>query len=263
VEISEKLVANLRAFLSSDRRVLTVTHANVDPIMIKHKDSSGFAAFDVGHYGALDGRNDWRDYDTVVIFGLPFRDRAWSANTFMALRGLQSTAWLNAEGNRPFQQYRDIRAALDEGKLIVAVVQAINRIRCRRVINAEGDCPPVDILLMLPPGGLGEKILDGIRTEMPGLVVKEWQYDYLKRGKAGRKANAEESVFRYAKTMLPGKHPAGEVRAHLGISPRQWERLMSTLKSPESSFACSLAERGIRYVIEGAGRSVRSYIVKT
>jgi hypothetical protein len=261
-KISGNLVENLRGSLPSDRKVFVVTHRNVEPVLVKYRDASGFQAFDVGHYGALDGRNDWRDFDTAVIFGLPFRDKAWSANTFMALRGLQSTAWLNAEGNRPFQEYRDVRAALDDGKLIVAVVQAINRIRCRRVVTAEGDCPPVDIFLLLPSGVLGDKILDGVRREMPGVVVKGWSYDYLKRAKAGRKADAAEALVRYVKTMVPGKHSASEVRKHLGIASSPWERLVSAMKTPASTFARTLSERGIRYQVEGTGRAARSWLIK-
>ena len=32
----------------------------------------------------------------------------WSANTFMALQGVQTTDWLRAEGNRPFKNLKDI-----------------------------------------------------------------------------------------------------------------------------------------------------------
>jgi hypothetical protein len=261
-EVSANLVENLKASLPSTRKVFVVTHVNVEPLLVKYRDASGFAAFDVGHYGALDGRNDWSAFDTAVIFGLPFRDKAWSANTFMALRGLQTTAWLNADGDRPFQAYKDIRAALDDSKLIVAVVQAINRIRCRRVVSADGDCPPVDVFLLLPPGALGEKILEGIRQEMPAIVAKEWPYDHLKRARAGRKASAGEALRRYANTMLPGKHSASEVRTHLRISPRQWDRMAAAMKHESSEYARTLAALGVRYSIEGAGRGARSWLIK-
>jgi hypothetical protein len=262
-EEASKLVENLRASLSPYRKVFVVTHQGVEPILVKYRHVSGFAAFDVGHYGALEGRNDWRDFDTVVLFGLPFRDRPWSANTYMALRGLQTTEWLNADGNRPFQTYEDVRRALEVGKLVVAVVQAVNRIRCRRVINAQGDCPDADVFLLLPPlTRNGADILKGIQREMPGIQVKRWQYDRLKRARAGRKANVEEALLRYSNTMMPGKHSASEVRSLLGISPSHWARLVSQMKDSSSGLAISLTSLRIRYQVDGVGRGARSYLVR-
>jgi hypothetical protein len=90
-----------------------------------------------------------KDFDTAVIFGLPYRDKAWSANTFMALRGLQNDSWLNADGDRPFGKYQDIRQALEIGRKVVEVVQAINRVRSRKVVDAAGNCSPVDAFMLL------------------------------------------------------------------------------------------------------------------
>lgn len=264
-EEASKLVENLRHSLPADRRVFVVTQQGVEPVLVKYRDASGFQSFDVGHYGALDGRNDWREYDTAVIFGLPFRDKPWSANTYMALQGLQTTAWLNAEGNRPFKQYEDVRRALEVGKLVVAVVQAINRIRCRRVINADGDCPTADVFLLLPPGKLGDEILAGIEREMPGLLVKDWQYDRLKRAKPGRKANVEDALVRLAAILWPGKYTAPEIRERLGgISSRHWFRLAHSLTDPDSPLSQALAALGVHYSVKGnkGSRGSVAYLVK-
>lgn len=83
------LVENLRRELSSDRKVLLCCHKSVKANFEQRE--TGFAAFDVAHWGAIDGQNVWQDHDAVVIFGLPYRDKTWSANTFMAFQGVQPT----------------------------------------------------------------------------------------------------------------------------------------------------------------------------
>jgi len=57
----------------------------------------------------VDGSNDWKDYDTVVIFGLPYRPKNSFENLFQAFQGSQSTEFLNSQGNRPFKEHSDFR----------------------------------------------------------------------------------------------------------------------------------------------------------
>jgi len=80
--------------------VLIVTHKSVEP-MLKSYDADNFS-FNVAHWNAIDGSNEWSEYDTVVIFGLPYKPKSHSMNLFQAFQGVQSTEWLQAEGNRPF-----------------------------------------------------------------------------------------------------------------------------------------------------------------
>ncbi|MEQ1867093.1 MAG: hypothetical protein ABL996_20825, partial [Micropepsaceae bacterium] len=117
------LIAHLSERLGPDRKVLVVTHKDVEPFLIAHK--THFAAFEVGHWYALDGLNMWDGFDVIVIFSLPHLDPLWSANIFMAFQGWQSTGWLRSDGDRPFGSHRDIRQSLNNGHLIVSVVQVL------------------------------------------------------------------------------------------------------------------------------------------
>jgi hypothetical protein len=45
---------------------------------------------------------------------------------------------------------------MDRRQLAVSIIQALNRIRCRKVVDAEGNCAPCKAYLFLPdnePGG--------------------------------------------------------------------------------------------------------------
>jgi hypothetical protein len=257
-EEGPKLIANLKEQLGHDRKVFVCCHKYVAPQLVSY--DTGFAAFDVGHWGAIDGRNDWQTYDTAVIFGLPYRDRVWSANTFMALCGPQSTEWLNSDGDRPFQQYRDIRHSLEVGQLVVSVVQAMNRTRNRKVIDEQGNCLPTDIFLLLPGDKTGKEILAGITDEMPDIKVVEWSYGEAKT--KPRRSNYEEALVRYASVMIRGRKAVSDVRSDLGISPTTWERLRVQAKDIGTSHYQRLIAEGVRYEADGTGRGNRAYLIK-
>jgi len=258
---SAVLIENLTAALTPDRRVFVCCHQWVEPHVAGYRDASGFAAFDVGHWNAVDGRNDWQDYDTAVIFGLPYRDQTWSANVFMALRGLQSTEWLQSE-ERPFRQYKDVRHSLDVGQMTVQVVQAINRVHCRRVVDEQGNCPKTDVFLLLPADKVGRDILAGINREMPGIQVVEWKYQT--GNTTVKKSNHAESLMRYAAVMEPGQKSASDVKRELGISSTQWERLVIGMKDSNCTLAQTLASHGVRYTVAAnkSGGGFRANLTK-
>lgn len=243
---------------TQNRRVLVVCHKAVEPHVISREPK--FSAFKVAHWGAIDGRNDWNDFDTVVIFGLPYRDNVWSANTFMTLRGVQTTEWLQADGDRPFRRHKDVRHSLMVGQLVVNIVQAINRVRCRRVIDTEGNCPPTNVYLLLPNDETGAGVLEGIKREMPGINVASWDYAHAKR--KVRRSNHEEALVSYASIMHAGRRAVSTVKQDLRIPRSSGDRLTSRLRDSRSPLRQRLAEHGVSYIVEGAGRGQRAFIVK-
>jgi hypothetical protein len=257
-EERDKLVQNLKKVLSTDRKVFVCCHKDVEPHLVGL--DTGFSAFDVGHWSAIDGRNNWDNHDAAAIFGLPYRDNIWAANTYMAIRGPQGDAWLNADGDRPFGVYKDIRRELEIGHLVVSVVQAINRIRCRRVIDADGNCPASDVFILLPGGEPGQKLLEGIKTAMPHIRVVKWAYQSAK--KRVRKSEHAEALARFAESMMPGWWSMSEIARQLSIPKRSREWLSRLLRDTTSDLYTRLAKLGVHYEVSGVGRGARSFLVK-
>ena len=85
----------------------------------------------------------------------------------MAIRELQSNEWLQNSSKRSFGTIDDIQRGLQLSQITVSILQAINRIRCRRVIDEYGNCKSSKIYLLIPHGDDGEEILNGICNEMP------------------------------------------------------------------------------------------------
>jgi hypothetical protein len=157
--------------------------AHKDNAHIAKHEGMSFDGYSVGHWGAVDGRNDWQDFDTAVIFGLPYRDQVWANNTFFAAQGLQSNEWLRAPA---WKGCEDVRREMSQRQLSVSVIQAINRIRLRRVVDAGARCPEANIFIVLPKDSDGEAILGNIRADTPGLGPED-------SGLAFRDGRSEES----------------------------------------------------------------------
>jgi len=254
---TREIVADLNTRLEG-QDVFIVTHKAVETVLLTY--SSDFT-MKTGHWGAIQGRNIWKDCDTVVIFGLPYMPNTSTANTFMALKGPQDTAWLNNPEERRFKDYPDIRKALKTGWLVTDIVQAINRIRCRKVIDAYGNCPRAEVYIMFRDDSEANEILEIIRKEMPGInIVEDWKIDIRK--KKVKQSGYEAALRHYLQVMPSGKVSKMEMANTLGASTATMNRLMGKLKSPEGDTKKILDEFGITIALENHGGTQRTYFMK-
>ena len=115
-----RLLEALESEVGPDRSVFMCMHKDTKHVAQTY--AHPFARFDVGHWGAIDGRNDWSDYDTAVIFGLPYRDRVWSTNLFFALRGHQDDYWFQCPD---WNEHDDVHQVMEQRQLSVSIIQAI------------------------------------------------------------------------------------------------------------------------------------------
>lgn len=252
-----RLLANLEKTLSPDRKVLLCLHKDLKhlPMTYEHR----FSALSVAHWGAIDGKNDWQDHDVAVIFGLPYRDPVWATNMFFALMGLQDNGWLEQPR---WGRYADVRQEMQRRQLTVSVIQAINRVRCRRAIDAEGNCPPTDIFILLPKGRDGDAILSHLREEMPGIKTVEWQFELDGPVERLRRGSSHEALLALMAHRMPGETSMSFVRSELGLSTTGLKELRGVLRDEEHELTKSLAAIGVRYVTEGKGRAARSFLFK-
>lgn len=255
-QAAEELVAELNERLAG-RSVFICTHQHQEPFLASLETTF---AMHTGHWGAVDGSNAWRDCDAAVIFGLPYRPDTWSANAFFALQGVQDTSWLQSKEYRAWGEYKDIRTALRTGQTVTEVVQAINRVRCRKVIDAQGNCPTVDVYLLLPGNHVATDIIAAIKRDMPGIKVGPWSYGGAKA--KPKRTNHEAAVALELRTMPCGKVSASVMRAKLGIPQRSWERIVTTMREPGSCLSETLAATGVRYEVTRRGKTQQSLLVK-
>jgi hypothetical protein len=253
-----RLLSYLEKELGEKRDVFLCVHKKIEHIPIGY--APNFKNFSVGHWGAIDGRNDWKEFDTAVIFGLPFRDHVWATNAFFALQGLQDDDWLK---NPTWKTYADVREELQVKQITVSVVQAINRVRCRKVVDEHGNCPHTDVFLVLPKGTRGDRILKAIQREMPNIQHKDWDYDLDGEKARVRRNSSHESLIALMSNRLPGETSLTTVQHELGLSSKGMEKLRAILRNQDHALTKQLQETGVTMVASGYGKGSRSVLLKS
>lgn len=254
-----KLISELEQSLDHAERVLIVCHKDVEPFLLDFEVK--FSTLAVCHWGAIDGRNDWQDFDTVIVFGLPYLPSAWPANSYMAVQGPQHDDWFHANSNRKFGGYTDIREELKDGAMATNVVQAINRGRCRRVTDSEGNCAKTDVYILLPQDKTGDAVYQNILKAMPGIQPVKWSYSGA--DKKVRKSKYDASLIAFLGNQLPGTITATEIKSELGIPKTSFENLIKKIKDDASEVYAQLREIGVRYEVTGVGRGNKARFIKS
>lgn len=252
-----RVLRNIEGRDGGRRRVFLCCHKDVEHVALSY--APDFEEYSVGHWGAVDGRNDWKDCDTAVIVGLQYFDRVWSTNVFFALQGLQDNQWLREP---KWKHYPDVRREMQIKQLTTSLVQAINRIRCRRVIDGDGNCPDSEVFLLLPKGDEGDSILSNIREEMPDIAVVPWNLELDGETVQVRKGSSHEALIAFMRNRLPGETAMTAVQKALGLGDEGRKTLAVALRDPAHPLTKALADIGVRYVSTGVGRGSKSYLVK-
>ena len=265
--IRERLPRIKRALeeaIGPERSVFMCVHKDVEEVITRKSESTkswveklNFRECSVGHWGAVDGRNTWQDCDTAVILGLPYRPQTWATNVFCALQGAQDDKWLQSP---EWKQFKNVRKEMEQRQMSVSVIQAINRICCRHVIDAEGNCPAANVFIVLPQDAMGDAILDDIKVDMPGINIKPWDFE-LDGPKVRRPRNGSSHV-RLIEYM--GNQPAGPVSLsdiQHALRLKSLKKLQEALNDSEHPTTQTLTELGVKYV-PGVGRGSKSYLVK-
>ena len=152
---------------------------------------------------------------------------------------------------------------MEQRHLSVSIIQAINRVCCRRVIDAQGRCPTADIYVVLPADWKGDAILQDIRADMP--YIREVAWDFQMDGPKVRKARAGTShaaLIKLMATRLPGETAMSHVQRELGLDTSKLKKLKAALSKPDHHTTVALREIGVRYVVRGAGCGSKSFLIK-
>jgi hypothetical protein len=207
----------------------------------------GFKEVSVGHWNAIDGRNDWRYYDTVVIISLNWATRTLDLANYVAIHGLE----LNDEGlNNPPDGVRTAR----EQRISASIAQAIGRIRLRQMTREDGTCEPCDVFLRLPHSWAvnhldSMNILNYLQTVMTGIRVIEWKPMTEKKTPAGARPRATnqlaETILELARMMKPGdRKELG--KEDFGVPNGTFGRVLESFQDPENPRHAELAALGAR-----------------
>lgn len=250
-----RLYSELDEVLPEGAEALLVLHQDVKQLARGYKSKANISLV---HWGALDGKNDWQDHQAVVLCGLSYRDNVWPIQTFFALAGPQDTAWLSKPS---YETHENILRLLQQRQLSSAVIQAINRVRCRRVIDAEGNCLPTDVYIVLPNGEDGDAILAAITEAMPSVRVVPWSFS-LRGPKANvRKASSHERLLNLLAEATETMAMDWVVET-LNLSVSALKDLRTVLRRETHHLRQAMKELGFTYASSGKGKAMKDFIVK-
>lgn len=237
------------------RQTLICTHKSVSSFVRNFEAAHQGRAFT--HWGDIDGKNEWSDKSAAVFFGLPYTDNSFAIDTFFAHVGPQGDDWLRTA--RRYGAYDDICKALVHSFIMRSVVQAINRIRCRRLIDASGNCDPTDVYLLLPSGSTNEAVVNAIVQQMPGVHICKWNAEVAKR--KVRAASCKSRLLAFFDAAKARTYSKSEVILEIRTNARTFERVITQLLEPASELARELTSRGVQYWVQ-TGRGREAYFIK-
>ncbi|GEM_PF-3237371 len=241
-------------------------HRESHTLIICHKDveaslsTKGLNSCDISkaHWGDLDGKNHWREYDVGVIFGMPFLDDVTPTNAVLAYQPHLAETWF--DGGRSFGSYLDIGQTFKDGFVAKSVVQALNRIRCRKPTDRIGNCMPTELFMLLGNCRTSAAVTGAIQSQMPGIQVREWDAGMA----TGRKKRSptQDKLLSLLTSLAPGIHLKSSIIVSLGINDRTFERMSPTMQQPSSTIAQELTSLGVEYHC-ATGRGKEAYFMKS
>lgn len=252
--LAEELAERVRG-----RAIFLCVHKHSEALA-KTFSTGALSNLSVGHWGAVDGKNSWTDCDAAVIWGLPYMAEHHAIDQLFAVHGPQDTTWLKANVNK---QQPTLLTVIMQRHLSTSVVQAINRICCRRVIDEEGHCAPCDIFIALPKNWQGNGVLSDIEHSMPGIRVEHWDYEPDgPKVYAPRNHSANDAIISFMTGREAGPTPLSLIKRELQLTPRQMGRVREELRKFTSNLASALRKVGVSYLCTGRGKGAKSFLVK-
>ena len=271
------VLKELSPYIGKDNKVLFCSGKGVKNHFQKAAEDK-YKEVGTMHWGAIAGKNHWNDYDSLVIYGVMMLPLQLPKNALRAL-----LEWHDKTGNKYEQSidYIDDRiytgdncapqmqgydVYLDEedyrhneyiiGQITTDLIQAINRIRCRRVIDSQGNCETSNIYLFLNKQNTYRKILDGVIKLMPGINIIEHGAE-----KAEAKSRDEDKLIEYLKKLKKGQHDAGKIQAKLEISDTTMRRMVKQMKDENSSLRGDLDKLNITYDAKPGKNGYKTFFI--
>jgi hypothetical protein len=255
-----RLAEELAKEIGSGRSVFLCVHKHAKDLAATFRTKKLPLHEKIGWWGAVDGKNTWQECDVAVIFGLPYMNPKIAINNVFAVTGPKDTTWLKSPVYREHVNVIDLMIIKDTA---ASVVQAINRVRCRRVVDANGGCQKTDVYVVLPSDWRGDEILETIRHSMPG--IKEISWDFEPDGPkvyAPRAGSASGSIISLVRDMPPGSITLPAIKKELSLTDKQFKRIKDELAKPKSNLSLGLQGVGVFYNVERRGKYSTSYLTK-
>jgi hypothetical protein len=161
--------------LNPKDKVFIVTHKKLESYVESwiENNSTADITFDVEHFGNLTGKNTWRDFNKIVVIGLPHKN----SQLYQALNIIKTdekTAY-SEDGKKNL-------TLIENTDLSADLVQAIARIRIRNVNDKNGGCLPAEAYITINPKlSMKSNLLHALETQFSGATFSDWTVPDIKK----------------------------------------------------------------------------------
>lgn len=217
----------------------------------------------VAHWGAIDGRNDFNDCDTVVILSWQYPPANLPIDLLFA-----STDPSNRTDSF-LKETKSLRKELELGHVGASVIQAVNRVRCRNVTSEDGSCENTDIFMVMPKATNRDAMTmrDTLEREMPHMVFRDWDISLTTKPQQPkvRSGSQADRLLDYLSNLQSSVDSivVSEALEQLGVPPKTQERLRSQMNDTGSTLSNTLSSLGWTYSRQGNGRGAMTILMRT
>lgn len=157
-----------------------------------------------------------------------------------------------------------IRELLQRRHLAASIIQAVGRVRLRKVIDERGRCAPTDVFIVLPKGERGTEILKHIRQELPNVSVQSWDFEPDgPKVRVKRSGLPQEGLITFMRNRNPGRTSMSVIGREFGLKPQQRKDMQKILRDENHPTTLALKTEGVSYGSEGKGRGAKSFLLKS
>ena len=212
----------------SSEKTAVFTFKNIEERLYKFFENKGIKGIESGHFGDLNGKNDYRDCTTLYIIGTPFKPKYVITN----IHALSTRGYVDCFSND--ENVKQERVRLEYTLIAADIIQAINRVSCRKVVNKNGDCPNTKVYLTMPDNEeLASTIIYSIKKQMPDIKLGKWDFSLVKSKKRGPKPQYEDKLIQ-AINALDKDTSFPSIVKDLELSKKQQENLRNRLNKNNS-----------------------------
>ena len=224
-----------------NNKVAIFTHICLeDKLQNKYKDQ--LEGVQLGHFGKLTGLNNYSDCNTLYLLGLPYKPESY----YTDLHALSKAGISCFDNNKETKNDRD---KIKTTTLSAEVVQTINRVSCRNIIDSEGNCPITTIHMLLPiDKTISKSILDSIQEQMPGIVIKRWDFVLKTSKKPGPKRKYDEPFLKELPKDYNESILFSIIANKLGMPETTKDKFRKRLQDPNDPLKIEVMEASVAFV---------------
>ncbi len=204
----------------------------------------------IDHFGNLTGVNRYKDSNHILIYGINYKPDSLHYNNLYQSLG-DEVFNTDAGGLISELAYTNISSE---------IIQAINRGRCRKVVD--GQAPETNIYLTLAKRDteLNKRILSDIKQAMPGISVNTWDIDLSKiKGKDKERINPKfNNLLQDIKECTDNQVKLSKLPGYLSLSEREKRTAAAHLKDKNHPLSIKTQKYGYKYMKKGQHYLVRN-----